>query len=364
MIDLPHDLASEDYSGKAASSGKREIALNRLAITFGADVVSEYELPAEAYDPSGKINAAATAAGDQLNREYAKHLDSMNEPYEMLDAKAMKQRTGSSFYLSGLYTPGTVMLQPALYVRGLAAGVATRIGIFENSPATALVREGRGWRVVSPKGTISAPKVILAVNGHVESFGFFKRKLMHIFTCASMTRALTVDEVKVLRGSSRWSVTPADPMGSTVRRISGTGGDRIVIRSRFTYDPSMEVQEYWLSSAALTHDASFQRRFPMLPNVAMEHCWAGHLCLSRNSVPAFGEVAEGIVSACCQNGLGTTKGTLAGMAAAEKVLGQPGEALRGVLAYDAPKHLPPEPFAWLGINGYLRYKEWKAGAEL
>jgi hypothetical protein len=26
--------------------------------------------------------------------------------------------------------------------------------------------------------------------------------------------------------------------------------------------------------------------------------------------------------------------------------------------------LPPEPFALPGINGYLRFKEWKAGPEL
>jgi glycine/D-amino acid oxidase-like deaminating enzyme len=256
------------------------------------------------------------------------------------------------------------MLQPALYVRGLAAGVVASAGIFENSPVTSIAREEQVWRLASPKGSASAPKVILAVNGHAESFGFFKRQLMHIFTYASMTRAMTVDEVKTLKGAPRFSMTPADPMGSTVRRTSGTGGDRIIMRSRFTYDPSMEVSEQRLASVARTIDAGFNKRFPMLPNLAMEYRWSGHLCLSRNSVPALGEVAEGIISACCQNGLGTTKRTLAGMAAAEKVLEQPGEALRGLSAYDAPKHLPPEPFAWLGINGYLRYKEWQAGAEL
>lgn len=364
MIDLPHDIASEDYAGKAASHDHRETALNRLAIRFGADVASEYGLSSEAYNPSGKINAAATADGDQLNRDYAKHLVAMGETCQLLDARAMKEHTGSSFYFSGLYTSGTVMLQPALYVRGLAAGVAAHSSIFENSPVTAFERDGATWRLISSKGTVSASRIILAINGHAESFGFFKRKLMHIFTYASMTRALNTDEVRALGGNPRWGVTPADPMGSTVRRISGTGGERIVIRSRFTYDPSMEVSGQRLAEVAMTHDASFNRRFPMLPGAAMEYRWAGHLCLSRNSVPAFGEVAEGVISACCENGLGTTKSTLGGIAAAEKVLEQPGDALRGMLAYDAPKHLPPEPFAWLSINGYLRYKEWKAGLEL
>ena len=75
--------------------------------------------------------------------------------------------------------------------------------------------------------------MILAVNGHAESFGYFERRLMHVFTYASMTRALTVDEVARLGGAPIWGATPADPMGTTVRRISGVGGDRIVIRNRF-----------------------------------------------------------------------------------------------------------------------------------
>ncbi len=43
----------------------------------------------------------------------------------MLDAQAMGELTGPALSL-GLYTPGTVMLQPAGYIRGLAAGLQAR----------------------------------------------------------------------------------------------------------------------------------------------------------------------------------------------------------------------------------------------
>jgi len=58
-------------------------------------------------------------------------------------------------------------------------------------------------------------------NGHLNSFGFLRGRLLHVFTYASMTRALTPAEVRRLGGAPRWGLTPADPMGSTVRRISG-----------------------------------------------------------------------------------------------------------------------------------------------
>ncbi|MGO7932299.1 FAD-dependent oxidoreductase, partial [Rhizobium ruizarguesonis] len=43
---------------------------------------------------------------------------------------------------------------------------------------------------------------------------------------------------------------------------------------------------------------SFDARFPGLESLPMEYSWAGALCLSRNHVPAFGEVEEGLFSAC------------------------------------------------------------------
>ena len=48
---------------------------------------------------------------------------------------------------------------------------------------------------------IQANKLILAVNGHAESFGFYRRRLMQVFTYASMTRAMTPAECRSLGGA-------------------------------------------------------------------------------------------------------------------------------------------------------------------
>jgi len=93
----------------------------------------------------------------------------------------MHALTGSRYYLSGLYTPGTVMLQPAGYVRGLAEGMGRTIEIFENTPALSFTRVGSQWRVATPTGAVSADQIILANNGHLESFGFQRGRLMHVF---------------------------------------------------------------------------------------------------------------------------------------------------------------------------------------
>lgn len=363
MIDLPHDLASDDYGG-AVEADIAQTRANRAGIAFAAEMAQDFGLSEEAFVRSGKVNAAATDRGHRHNLDYARHLEAMGEPSELLDSARMAALTGTDYYRSGLYTPGTAIIQPALFVRGVAAGIASnRVTLHEHSPVTALERRG-DWVATTPHGTVSAPRVILAVNGHAASFGLMRRQLMHVFTYASMTRALTGAECARLGGARSWGVTPADPMGTTVRRVSGTGGDRIVIRNRFTYDPSMQVHERRIAAVARDHDRAFSARFPMLSGVAMDYRWGGRLCLSRNNAPAFGEVEPGLFLACCQNGLGTAKGTLAGKLAADMAVGHGSELLDEMCAQPAPQRLPPAPLDWIGATAVMKWGERRAGRDL
>ncbi|HKJ49966.1 MAG TPA: FAD-dependent oxidoreductase, partial [Gammaproteobacteria bacterium] len=99
--------------------------------------------------------------------------------------------------------------------------------------------------------------------------------------------------------------------------------------------------------------------------VDMEYTWSGRLCLSRNEAWASGELAPGLFSACCQNGLGTTRGTIAGIFAAEQAHGGGEPSLAPDFpTREQPSRLFPEPFMTLGARGVIRFKEWRAGREL
>ena len=255
------------------------------------------------------------------------------------------------------------MIQPALYIRELGRAVATGAQIYENSAVIHLDRAGDGWLARTAKGSIAADKVILAVNGMAEKFGYFTGRLMHIFTYASMTRALTADEVKRLGGVPKWGATPADPMGTTVRRISGVNGDRLVVRNTFRLDQSMASPQDKLQRIYRAHDASYAKRFSILPNVGMEYRWGGRLCLSWNNVHGLSELQPGLIAACCQLGIGVTKGSL-------RVGGRRSNHRKSIAGLEPLKakqtdlrRLPPRPIANLGANAYMRWKERQAGAE-
>ena len=102
----------------------------------------------------------------------------------------------------------------------------------------------------------------------------------------------------------------------------------------------------------------------MLERVPMEYRWGGRLCLSRNNVPVFGEIDSNLYAACCQNGLGTAKGTISGKLIAECASNITTPLLGDQLAEGEPVRLPPEPLAGIGAKLILRWGEFRAGREL
>ena len=360
MIDLPHELTSDDYAG--SGDDRAVIDLNRQAIAFARQAIEDYDINPNYFDPAGKVNGAASVSADSHNVSYAQHLDSLGEISERLDAQQMAELTGSRHYLSGLYTPGTVMLQPAGFVRGLADGLIRHgVEIYENSPVTGFARAGDGWTVSTDKARLTARKVILTVNGHLESFGVQRGRLMQLFLFATMTPELDKDALARLGGANRWGITPSDPMGTTMRRIdSGQGGNRIITRTCAVLRSGMVATATDLRRATGVMRTKFDSRFPQLAGFKMEHAWAGHLCLTLNGVSVMGEIENGIYSGCVQNGLGTARGTLTGIGAAELACNTPSAITRHFSAEAEPKRLPPQPFRDLGANVVLRWKEWKA----
>ena len=69
-------------------------------------------------------------------------------------------------------------------------------------------------------------------------------------------------------------------------------------------------------------------------------------------------------SACCQNGLGTAKGTVAGIIAAEQAVDSSTTLIADYEPEAAPQKLLPDPIMFLGAKAVLRWKEFQAGREL
>ncbi|MFN3207852.1 MAG: NAD(P)/FAD-dependent oxidoreductase [Roseovarius sp.] len=365
MIDLPHELTSDDYAGEGSGADKVTMRLNRRAIDFAGEAVESYGIDNSFFVRSGKINGAVTERGATANRSYARHLQELGESHRLIDAQEMQEITGSSRYRSGLYTPGTVMLQPAGYAHGMAKGLTHEgVRIFPETRVASFERRSGGWRIATVGGSVETGKIILATNGHLESFGFKRGRLIHLFLYAAMTEPMDAASEQKLGGARQWAITPADPAGTTMRRISDAHGrTRLITRAGISFRPSMRVADRDLRRAERIMRARFDFRFPQVAGYPNAHVWSGHLCLSNNGASVARELEDGVYAAAVQNGLGSTRGTLTGIAAAEQVLGKRSDVSDFFLSAPEPSRLPPEPFATLGARGLIRWKEWQAGQE-
>jgi glycine/D-amino acid oxidase-like deaminating enzyme len=92
-------------------------------------------------------------------------------------------------------------------------------------------------------GQIRARRIILCTNAYAASFGLQHNGLLPVYTFASLSRVMTPQEVQQLGGQASWALIPADPMGTTVRRLST---NRICVRNHFAFRPaSASVRRTW-----------------------------------------------------------------------------------------------------------------------
>src|SRR5262249_55664878 len=97
----------------------------------------------------------------------------------------------------GIWTPVGFGLNPWKYVNGLARATAARgVRICSESPVTGWHRETYGHRLVTPKGSVRAAKVLIATNGYTpeDLHPDFGGRVLPALSSILVTRPLTEAE--------------------------------------------------------------------------------------------------------------------------------------------------------------------------
>ena len=352
-VDLPHNVGS---SLDELDGSHRFMRLARMAIAELDDTIKSQGIDCQ-WSPNGKYHAAVSARGVKgVLEPFAKELDALGEPYEWVRKPDLVRDIGSTHFTAAIYTPGGALLNPAALTRGLADTLPGNVTLYENSPVQEASFEN-GVHLKIANGSLRGPRLIMAANGFSEQFGYYRNRFLHLVAHCSLTRQLNEDERKAYGVEKPWGLTPANAyVGITMRY---TKDHRIVIRHGLNYCPSQRVTASENATVKRRHKELFDKRFPMLPAVEMEHTWSGFVCLSRNSAPGFGQLAPNIWSAVCQNAMGVTKGTFGGILAADMACGVDNPLIDDMQSLGEPSRLPPRPFLDIGARGRFMWEHWR-----
>ncbi|MEN3161018.1 FAD-binding oxidoreductase [Tistrella mobilis] len=343
-IDLPHNVGS---SLEELAKGQAYKRLARAGIASLKDTITRHGIACD-WSEDGKYHTASSDRGaDEVLRPTVEELTRLGEPHEWLDRAATARRLGTRHFAAAVFTPGTVLVNPAALTRGLGDNLPENVDLYEGTP---VVDAAFGASVVlkTPGGTVRAPKAILAVNGLAMRFGFWRGRLLNFAAHASLSRRLTAAEQAALGDIAPWGSTPANAFAGITMRY--TNDRRILIRQNIHYCPGLRQSDARRALIRANHQRLFDRRFPMLKGVQMEHTWTGFICLSRNGAPGFGQVAPNVWSAVCQNAVGIAKGTISGRLAAAMALGEDEPLIADMVSLGTPSRVPPRPFLDIGVR--------------
>ena len=356
VIDLPHNVGGDGGDLEAA---RRALRLARGATKILGDVVGSHQIDCQ-WSPRGQYMAAASREGEAALDAFASGLDALGEPYEAHGADALPPLLGTRRYRRAVHTPGTILMQPAALVRGLAATLPENVSFYEDTPATG-VDFGRSVTVETPGGAIRADKAILAVNGFAPEFGVLKNRLFTLGLFCSITRPLTEAEHAALGCSEDWGLVPALAFGGPTIRY--TQDRRLTMRSLFRWRPGQTARPQDFAAARALQARQIAARFPAIEGDAIAHTWSGFITMSKNFAPGFGQPRANVWSAVCHNGVGVTKGTVSGLLAADLATGRDNPLIADMESLGAPSRLPPRPFLDIGVLAMMKKMEREQASE-
>jgi len=305
---------------------------------------------------SGRVTAAATDLGSQKIKSMHEGAQAHGFEHHYLKRDDLKAFIGSAYYQCGLRIEEGYLMQPAKLIRGLADSLPDPITLYENTIVREVQPSDRGatWQVMTQDACITADIVIFATNAAIKQFGHWRDRLVTIYTYAALTAAMDARDAAHL-GDPVWGVLPAHRLGTTVRRVDH---NRLMVRSLYAYEKPLAPQAV---QHALT--GCFNRRYPMLKHVPLEHVWGGTTALTMNGSPLWGTIKKGLFASAGCNGSGVVKGTLLGKRLAEMIVtGDPQEALQSV--YGRANWIAPEPFRTIGFHLVSAIERRKADLEM
>ncbi|MAZ01902.1 MAG: FAD-dependent oxidoreductase [Sneathiella sp.] len=345
-----------------AAEASRLVTASEQALFHIRDFCRDHRIEAEVR-VDGVLNTATnTAQLGALDTVIAALQEQQINQWHKWDVDEVQRAAGSRQHIEGYFSSVGGSLQPGLLVRGLRR-VALKMGvrIYENTALTRL-DENQPALIQTPNGTITAKKVVLALNAWMPSmFPAFQRNIMLVSSDMAITeqageqldRAGLVDGKAVIDSRAFVHYYRRTPDG---RLMLGKGGNMISFNN--VVGPKFDQPSQYAGQLR----EAINRFFPDLSKKEISTTWTGPSDRSTTGLPFFGALNSNpdIVYGLGYSGNGVGQSYVGGQFLSAMVLEQDNEWTRSTMAKGPLGSFPPEPVRWLGammVKNAIRRKE-------
>jgi glycine/D-amino acid oxidase-like deaminating enzyme len=298
----------------------------------------------------GRFHAAHTAGRyETLAREHAAQPKGLEVDAHMVPRAEQRRELGTDAYFGGTVYTRHASVHPAKFHQGmLDRAMAAGARVIPHCAATAIERDGTGFRIATARGIVAARHVIVATNGYTGRLTpWLRRRVIPIGSYIIATEPLAPAVMQRLM--------PKDRIVSDTRKVvyyyrASPDGRRILFGGRVSYnetDPRV--------SGPLLH-AAMIGIFPELAAIRISHSWAGFVAYTFDELMHIG-ARDGLYYAMGYCGSGVGMAGYLGMRLGQQVLGRK----EGATAFDGLR-FETRPFyrgnPWF-LAPYVMYYRWR-----
>ncbi|WP_163461303.1 NAD(P)/FAD-dependent oxidoreductase [Jiella pacifica] len=315
-----------------------------------AAMIRDYQIACE-WQQNGYVMGALQPANLRTLEHKVEEYNAVGAKTRLLGADEAREITGSPRLMAGWQHEEGGHLNPLGYARGLARAVIQEGGrLFTTSPVKAVERQTGRWRVETPKGAVSADKVVFATGAYtVGGWPKLDRtfRIMRVFVAATQP----------LSEETRRHVLPQNTTMHDGR------GDIYV----YKYDRDGRIVASMFPMGRRGVDLAFTRQVmtdrlkwlhpDIREDIRWEYLWFGELDMQYRTVPRLYDLAPGVVGLTGLSGRGVPTGSMLGGILSEWAMGVPDKelSLRLEPLRAAPFYMTFGP--QLSLR-YHRAKEW------
>lgn len=294
--------------------GGRMVALSGAAPDLVFRLIERHQIACGALQ-SGTLRTAITARGAREVAATADEWRRRDAPVELLDRAAIQAATGTARYHAAVLDRRGGQVNPLGYARGLAQAAAQAGATIHGGTRVSRVRKAGGrWQVETPRGIVTAEKLILATNGYSDDlWPKLRRSIVPLFSAIAATEPLSPAVVERIM-----------PVRASVYEIGS-----ITVYYRFGPDNRLlmggrSVQRDVDGPAALRYLTDYTvRLWPALKDARWTHGWSGRLAYTPDHYPHVHEPDPDALICLGYNGRGVAMSTAMGPQLAGRILGGP-----------------------------------------